>query len=133
MGHKIGEGTRIVGPVYCTGKLVIGNNCWIGKNFTVNGNGTVNIGSDCDIAPEVTFQTRSHKIGSHSRRAGEGYNADITVSNGCWLGVRSTVLGGIKIGDGSVVAACACVTKNVDSDTLIGGVPAKVIRNLSDD
>ncbi len=130
IGHEIGEGTKVVGPVECTGKLVVGRNCWIGKNLKVNGNGTVTIGDNCDLAPEVTFQTGGHELGSHERRAGEGFNKDITVGNGCWIGVRSTILGGVSIGDGSVIAACACVNKSIEADTLVGGVPAKIIKDL---
>lgn len=130
LGHEIGEGTKIVGPVFCTGKLIVGADCWIGKNLTVNGNGTVVIGDRCDIAPEVTFQTGSHAIGTHDRRAGDGYNEDISVGNGCWIGVRSTLLAGVKVGDGCVIAACACVTKEIEEDTLAGGIPARHIRNI---
>ncbi len=130
LGHQIGEGSKVVGPVFATGRLVTGKECWIGKNLRLNGNGTVVIGDNCDIAPEVTFQTGSHNIGSHKRRAGEGYNDDIVIGNGCWIGVRSTILGGIKLGDGCVVAACACVTKEFGDDVLVGGVPAKEIKEL---
>lgn len=55
---------------------------------------------------------------------------DIVIGNGCWIGVRSTILGGIKLGDGCVVAACACVTKKFGDDVLVGGVPAKEIKEL---
>lgn len=133
MGYQIGENTKIVGPLFCTGQLTVGSNCWIGKNFAVNGNGAVMIGDCCDIAPEVTFQTGSHQIGNHSRRAGEGVNQNIQVGNGCWIGVRSTILGGVQIGEGSVVAACACVTRDVQPDTLVGGIPAKTIKELTND
>lgn len=133
MGYQIGEGTKIVGPLFCTGHLVIGKNCWIGKNLTINGNGTVSIGDNCDIAPEVTFQTGTHEIGTHQRRAGNGTNNNIHVGNGCWICVRSTVLGGVQIGDGCVIAACACVNAAVEPDTIVGGVPARVIRKLEND
>lgn len=133
LGHVIGEGTKVVGPLFCTGRLVVGKDCWIGKNLTVNGNGMVVIGDRCDIAPEVTFQTGTHEIGSHNRRAGTGSNRDIRVGSGCWICVRSTILGGVRIGDGSVIAACACVNADVEADTVAGGVPAKTIRKLTDD
>lgn len=133
IGHEIGEGTKIVGPVDCTGKLIAGKNCWIGKNLTINGNGTVVIGDNCDLAPEVVFQTGGHETGTHERRAGRGFNKDITVGNGCWIGGRSTILGGVRIGDGCIVAACACVNKNVGDDNLVGGVPAGVIKELPHD
>ncbi len=133
IGHSIGEGSKIVGPIFCTGKMIIGENTWVGRNLTVNGNGTVFIGSNCDIAPDVAFQTGGHEIGGKSRRAGEGFNKDIRVGNGCWIGARSTIIGGVTVGDAAVVAACACVCKNVDDNTLVGGVPARLIRKLNDD
>lgn len=133
IGFDIGEGTKIVGPIICTGKLIVGKNCWIGKNFIVNGNGTVKIGDNCDIAPEVTFQTGGHEIGDASRRAGRGCTFAQTVGNGTWIGGRSTILNNINIGNSCVIAACACVTKDVADNSLVGGVPAKLIRSLEND
>lgn len=82
IGFEIGSGTKVVGPIECTGKLKVGNNCWIGKNLKVNGNGSVVIGSNCDIAPEVTFQTGGHEIGDATRRAGKGIVCSQHVGNG---------------------------------------------------
>lgn len=131
IGFSIGENTKIVGPIECTGMLTIGDNCWVGKNLKVNGNGTVIVGNNCDIAPEVTFQTGGHTIGSIERRAGEGLKYEIKIGNGCWIGGRSTILGDVRIGSGCVVAACACVVRSVEDNKLIGGVPAKLIRDLT--
>lgn len=86
IGFKIGENTKVVGPIECYGKVVIGDNCWIGKNLKINGNGTVTIGDNCDIAPEVTFQTGGHKIGGTDRRAGVGLIFCQSIGNGTWLG-----------------------------------------------
>lgn len=133
VGFKIGERTRIVGPIECTGQLTIGSDCWIGKNLKVNGNGVVNIGDRCDIAPEVTFQTGGHEIGNCQRRAGEGRKFTQNVGNGVWIGGRVTIIGNTTIGDSSVIAGCACVVHDVESNVLVGGVPAKVIRRLDND
>jgi len=130
LGHEVGEGTKIVGPVFCTGKLVVGKNCWIGKNITVNGNATVVIGDNCDVAPEVTFQTGGHEIGERNRRAGKGWNKNIIVGDGCWIGGRCTILGGVHIDEGSLIAACACVCNDVAKNEMVGGIPAKLIRKL---
>ena len=130
IGHSIGKGTKIVGPVECYTKLVIGEDCWIGKNLRVNGNGTIEIGNRCDIAPEVTFQTGGHEIGSAERRAGNGKTFHQRVGDGCWIGGRSTIIGDTTIGSGSIIAGCACVVKEVPENTLVGGVPAKAIRRL---
>ena len=130
IGHEIGEGTRIVGPLVCTGTLHIGADCWIGRDLTVTGNGAVFIGDRCDVAPGVMLVTGSHEIGAAHRRAGKGNNREIRVGDGCWLGARATLLGGVTLGDGTVVAACACVAKDLPENCLAGGVPAKVIREL---
>ena len=132
IGWEIGEGTKIVAPIEVSGRVVIGNNCWIGKNLKVNGNGTVIIGNNCDIAPEVTFQTGGHKIGSAGRRAGDGCTFNQNVGDGCWIGGRSTILNNTTIGKSCVVAGCSCVVKDVEDNSLVGGVPAKVIRKLDD-
>ena len=133
LGHQIGEGTKIVGPIECTGTLIVGKNCWIGKNLKVNGNGTVTIGDNCDIAPEVTFQTGGHEIGGPERRAGKGIIYQQSVGNGTWIGGRATILRNAKIGNSCVIAGCACVIEDVPDNTLVGGVPAKVIRCLDHD
>lgn len=132
VGFEIGEGTKVVGPLFCSAKLIIGKNCWIGRHLSANGNGTVVIGDNCDIAPDVSFLTGGHEIGTKQRRAGKGEIYTIRVEDGCWLGARSTFGKNICVGRGSVVAACACVMRDVPENVIVGGVPAKVIRNLND-
>ena len=129
-GFNIGRHTKVVGPVFITGEWTVGENCWIGYNLKIHGNGHVTIGNNCDLAPDISFITGSHQIGSHERRAGKGYNADITVGNGCWIGAATDIMPGVKIGDGCVVAACACVAENIPEDCLAGGVPSKVLKKL---
>ena len=127
---EVGEKTRVVGPIDISGKVKIGNSSWIGKNFRVNGNGNVIIGDNCDIGPEVTFQTGGHEIGTSEQRAGKGINFTQIVGNGVWIGGRTTILNNTAIGNGSIVAGCACVTKNVPDNVIVGGVPARKIRDL---
>lgn len=127
---SIGEGSKVVGPVFVQGSLCVGTNCWIGKNLRINGNGTVVIGDNCDVAPEVTFQTGGHKIGGYKRRAGEGISCHQSVGAGTWIGVRATIVNNVTIGAGCVVAACACVVSDAPDNSLLGGVPAKIIRML---
>ena len=130
IGCEIGENTKIVGPIHNTGTLRIGANCWVGCNLTIHGNGMVTIGDNCDIAPDVTFLTGGHRFGDHSRRAGIGESYHIAVGNGVWIGNRATILLNTSIGDGSMIAACACVFKDVPADTLVAGVPAKVKKEF---
>ena len=130
IGFEIGEGTKIVGPIECYAKLKIGKNCWIGKNLIVNGNGTLIIGDNCDIAPEVTFLTGGHQIGEGARRAGKGESYTIRVGSGVWICGRSTIAKNVIIGNSSVIAAAACVVTDVADNVVVGGVPAKFIKNL---
>lgn len=130
IGWEIGENTRIAGPVTCSGQVSIGADCWIGRQFTVHGNGSVVLGDRCDVGPEVAFFTGGHAIGTPERRAGAGETYTIRVGDGCWLGGRSSLMRSIQVGSGAVVAACACVTKDVPENTLVGGVPAKPLRSL---
>ena len=129
-GVQIGEGTKVVGPIYPHGKLIIGKNCWIGKNLIVNGNGTVVIDENCDIGPEVTFQTGGHEVGTKERRAGKGVIFNQYVGKGTWIGGRVTILNSTTIGEACMVAGCACVTKNVADNSMVGGVPAHVLKML---
>lgn len=130
IGCTIGEGTTIVGPIECRGIITVGKNCWIGKNCKINGNGTVWIGDNCDLGPEVTFQTGGHEIGDRCRRAGMGEIYHQVVGAGTWIGGRSTICNNSQIGNSCVVAACTCVIRDIPDNTLVGGVPAKIIRRL---
>jgi len=132
IGYSLGEGTKVVGPVYCTAELITGSNCWLGRNFTIHGNGTVEIGDNCDIAPDVTFLTGRHAIGSRECDADEGKKYSICVGEGCWIGAGTTLGRNVTIGKGCMILASACVMKNMPEKTLIGGVPARIVRKLDD-
>lgn len=128
---ELEDGVKVVGPIKITiNHLHVGRNTWIGKNFICNGNGTVNIGCNCDIAPEVIFNTGGHIIGTKERRGGKGVNFHQKIGSGCWIGARSTFINNSSIGNSSVVAACACVGKQFSENVLVGGIPAKVIKKL---
>ena len=130
IGFQVGKESNVVSPIRSTGILIIGSNVWIGANLTCHGQGTVEIEDNCDIAPDVTFLTGGHEMGDRIRRAGRGITTNIRVRKGSWIGARTTVSGNIEIGEACVVAAGAVVTKNIENNKLIAGVPAKVIRNL---
>ena len=128
----VGKNSKVVGPIKlgnCS-QIRIGENCWIGMSMTVCGDGCVTIGDNCDLAPEVTFITGSHELGSCERRAGAGKQFSITVGKGCWLGAKCAVTNSVSIGDGAVVGACALVNKQVDANTIVAGVPARKIKEL---
>lgn len=130
IGHEIGEGTKVVGPITLYGVLHTGKNVWLGTDFTIQGLGHVYIGDNCDIAPSVMCLTGTHELGAEERRAGKGKNEDIIIGSGCWICARSTIIGGNRIGDGVVVASGATVTKNIPGNVMVGGVPAKICKEL---
>lgn len=130
LGCQLEKGVRIVAPIYFTTSLIIGENTWIGSGLSVQGNGRVTIGKNCDFGPEVSITTGSHQVGTSERRAGTGVNNTITIGNGCWIGNRVTIINNTTIGDGCIVAACSCVISDVDANSLVAGVPARVKKHL---
>lgn len=131
-GAEIGRNVRVVSSArfHLTGRLVIGDDTWIGHEVLVIGGGAdVVIGSNVDIAPRVTLVTGTHELFTlKDRAAGRGYSLPITIEDGAWIGATSSVLGGITIGRMSVVAAGALVNKNVLPGCVCGGVPVRRIN-----
>jgi maltose O-acetyltransferase len=121
------------GWVYGRGRLVIGRESWISPGCIIHTHpdASVVIEADCDIGPGVEIVTGSHEFGDATRRAGSGTAAPVTIGRGSWLGARVVILGGVTIGSGSVVAAGAVVNGNVEAQTLVAGVPARLKRRLA--
>lgn len=136
-GAKLATGVRLAGGTKFLGHggLSIGESTWVGPYglFFTHPDAPITIGSRCDIAPEVCFITGTHEPGDVSQRAGSGVAWPIRVGDGCWLGARVTVLAGVSIGAGAIVAAGAVVAADVEPNTLVGGVPARLIRRLDAD
>lgn len=120
------------GWIYGRGRLIIGEGTWLspGVVFHTHQDAAIKIGSCCDLGHGIEFIVGSHKLGTRERRAGEGTAQPIVVGDGCWIGAKSIILGGITIGDGAIVAAGAVVTRDVPANTLVAGVPAVVKRAL---
>ena len=129
---KIGDNTKIVGPIdFGTSiEIIIGDNCWIGKNFYCDGNGKVIISNNVDVAPHVVINTGGHVVGDSDRRAGPGIDNKIIVKSGTWIGTRATIINNTTIGSGVVVAAGTLVNKEINDNVLVAGVPAKVKKYL---
>jgi maltose O-acetyltransferase len=121
------------GWIYGRGVISIGEGTWLspGVVFYTHCDASIDIGSQCDIGPGVEFIVGSHEIDNSSRRAGKGIAKSIMVGNGTWIGAKVTVLDGVKIGNGCVIAAGSVVCHDVDDNCLIAGVPAIVKRKLN--
>ena len=133
-GCKAGKGTRFAGKLSSICKeLIIGENCWIGKNFSTEGNGTVVIGDNVDIAPSVTILTGSHNIGDSSRRAGEGQTLSVEIGDACWIGSCALILGKqekLIIQKGVVIGCGAVIVKDCEQDCVYAGNPGHIIKRL---
>lgn len=120
------------GWIYGPGRLRIGEGSWLSPGVIIHthANAPIIIGSQCDIGHGVEFVPGSHHIGTRKRRAGEGTALPIEIGDGCWIGARSVILGGVRIGAGVVVAAGSIVTCDIPDNTLVAGVPARIKRAL---
>ena len=120
---------------YVRGTVKVGNNVWLGREleFTVPQGTEVIIGSNVDIAPYVRFLCGSHSVGDSYRRAGVSNSKSISIGDGCWIGASSLILGGANISSGTVIAAGSVVIAgDYPKNIMLAGVPAKMIRRLSD-
>ena len=95
-------------------------------------NDKIEIGDRVTIGHHVVFITSNHHIGPEINRCGAIYTQPIHIGNGCWIGANVTILPGVNIGKGCVVAAGALVNRDVPCDSLVAGVPAKMIRSLTE-
>lgn len=135
-GFRIGAGTVIGGMPTLTGEkplhkqLIIGEGGWLNFGCIFDLATQITIGDRVDIGHEVLIITTTHEIGNQTRRATERITKPVVIENGVWLGARSTILPGITIGEGAIVAAGAVVTKDVEPNTIVGGIPATTIRQL---
>ena len=133
-GATVGDGASLVASArfMVGGDLVIGAETWVGHGvLMIGGDASIQIGSHCDIAPRVMLVTGSHVIDLESKRvAGIGISSPIVIGDGCWIGAGATILGGTEMGAQSVVAAGAVVSGRFPPFSLVGGVPARLIRTL---
>lgn len=136
-GNTVGRGANINGgaKVLGIGRVSVGDNSWLGMYLSVivPGGAEVSIGANVDIGPDVLLECGSHDIGGSERRAGTGGARSIEIGSGTWIGCRATLLGGTRVGSGSVIAAGALVIAGEYPDNvLLAGVPAKVVYRLDE-
>lgn len=127
-GKRIDGTFRMFPPFYTD----FGKNITIGKNVFVNSGchfqdqGGIEIGDGCLIGHNVVLATINHDLYPENNRI--NHYAPIKLGKSVWVGSNSTILPGVTVGDWAVIAAGAVVTHDVPPLTIVGGVPAKVIR-----
>jgi acetyltransferase-like isoleucine patch superfamily enzyme len=133
IGTAVDDSFSLIPPFYTTGgvDIKVGCNVFINQNCTFDDLGGLEIGDDVMIGPNVSIITSGHPIRPSERRAGV-VAKPIVIERNVWIAAGATVIGGVTIGENSVVAAGSVVTKNVPPNTLVGGNPARVIRSIAD-
>jgi acetyltransferase-like isoleucine patch superfamily enzyme len=111
-----------------------GKNTKIGKNVFINFDctfldlGGITIEDDVMIAPKVSLLSEGHPVSVNNRRSLTA--GKILIKKNAWIGANATILQGVTIGENSIVAAGAVVSKDVPDNTLAGGIPAKIIQKI---
>jgi maltose O-acetyltransferase len=115
-----------------------GYNITTGRNFYANHGviildaAPVSFGNDVMLAPGVLISTATHPLDPEKRKKGIETARPITVGNNVWIGMGAKILDGVTIGDNAVVAAGAVVNRDVPENSVVAGVPARVIRHVSE-
>ncbi|MYL45678.1 acetyltransferase [Virgibacillus halodenitrificans] len=117
-------------------RIDYGCNTHVGKNFYANfdcvilDSCEVRIGDNCMLAPGVHIYTATHPIRANERNSGREYGKSVSIGHNVWIGGRAIINPGVTIGDNAVIASGAVVTKDVPANVVVGGNPAKVIKQI---
>ncbi len=136
LGLGVGAGTLIAGPLTLGAsrgghrRVRLGARCFLNTHIFLDAAAPITLGDGVSLGHHVLVITSDHAIGPAQFRAGALQPRPVTVGDGVWVGAGATLLPGVTVGDGAVVAAGAVVTRDVPPNTLVGGVPARVIRAL---
>ena len=132
---KAGKNVFVTQPFYCDyGTYIeVGDHFYTNFNCTILDAGGVKIGDNVLLAPNVGLYTVGHPLDADLRNEGWEDAQPIVIGNNVWIGAQSIVLGGVTIGDNSVIAAGSVVTKNIPANTLAMGSPCRAVREIGAD
>lgn len=129
LGEAFKEGTAVMPPFYVDfgAQLKLGKHVFINHNCTCMTAASIIVEDGVMIGPQVTLLTANHDFDDHNILICK----PIHIKKNVWIGARATILPGVTIGENSVVAGAAVVTKDVEPNVVVGGNPAKVLKRLS--
>jgi len=133
IGRKVDDTFTLIPPFYSAYglDLRIGQRVFINQCCTLYDLGGVDIADQVLIGPNVNIITTGHPLAPSQRRAYIEARP-IVIEKNVWIATGATIIGGVTVGENSVVAAGAVVTKDVPPNSLVAGVPARVIRSLEE-
>ena len=133
IGKTVDDSFVLIPPFYTTGgaDISVGRNVFVNQNCTFYDLGGLDIADDVMIGPNVSIITSGHPIEPSQRRACV-IAKPIVIERNVWIAAGATILGGVTVGENSVVAAGSLVAKDVPPNTFVGGNPARVIRSIAE-
>ncbi len=133
IGKPVDESFAFFPPFYtdCGKNIHIGKNVFVNMGCKFQDQGGIFIGDEALIGHNVVLATLNHAKSPGDRAS--MIPAPIHIGKNVWIGANATILPGVTIGDGAIVAAGAVVAGDVPENTIVGGVPARVIRPLSEE
>lgn len=131
IGEQVDETFALFPPFYtdCGKNIHIGKNVFINAGCHFQDQGGIYIGDGAQIGHNVVLATLNHDLIPENRKT--VIPAPIIIGKNVWIGANATILSGVTIGDNSVIAAGAVVTKDVPANVVAGGVPAKNIKQIN--
>ena len=133
IGKKVDDRFLLIPPFYTAGgdEINVGRNVFINQNCTFYDLGGLDIADDVLIGPNVSIITAGHPL-EPALRCSVTIGKPIVIERNVWIAANATIVGGVTIGENSVVAAGSVVTKDIPPNTLVGGNPARFIRSIAD-
>lgn len=130
----IGERVWIEAPLQVSYgyNVTFGDDVFVNVGFTLVDDIEVRIGSRVMIAPNVTVTVTGHPVHPELRSGMSQFSAPVTIEDDVWIGAHVVILPGVTIGAGSIVGAGSVVTRNVPPGVVVGGVPGRVLRPITD-
>ncbi len=133
IGKEVDETFSLFPPFYsdCGKNITVGKNVFFNSGCCLQDQGGIEIGDGSLLGHNVVIATLNHDFNPNKRS--DMHPKPVKIGKNVWVGANSTIVPGVTIGDGAIVAAGAVVTKDVEANSIVGGVPAKFIKYITEE